>query len=53
MCLIKFTQQEVCNSMINLSVVIPSFNEEERIERCLLSLMNQTLLRDNYEVIVC
>lgn len=38
--------------MINLSVVIPSFNEEERIERCLLSLTSQTLPRDNYEVIV-
>jgi glycosyltransferase involved in cell wall biosynthesis len=35
-----------------ISVVIPSFNEEERIEGCLKSLHNQTLPRDQYEIIV-
>ncbi len=35
-----------------ISVVIPSFNEEAGIERCLLSLEDQTLPRDQYEVIV-
>lgn len=35
-----------------ISVVIPSFNEGERIGRCLESLMHQTLPRDGYEVIV-
>ena len=38
--------------MVKLSVVIPSFNEEERIERCLKSLSRQTLPRDEYEIIV-
>lgn len=35
-----------------ISVVIPSFNEEERIERCLTSLQNQDFPRDAYEIIV-
>lgn len=35
-----------------ISVVIPSFNEEERIERCLISLTKQNLPKDEYEVIV-
>lgn len=35
-----------------ISVVIPSFNEEERIERCLQSISKQSIPRDQYEVIV-
>ncbi|HWQ68252.1 MAG TPA: glycosyltransferase [Methanospirillum sp.] len=35
-----------------ISVVVPSFNEEERIEACLTSLVNQTLPRNRYEIIV-
>lgn len=35
-----------------ISVVIPSFNEEERIERCLLSLQKQDFPREEYEIIV-
>ncbi len=35
-----------------ISVVVPSFNEEAGIERCLLSLEDQTLPRNQYEVIV-
>ncbi|NLV28128.1 MAG: glycosyltransferase [Methanomicrobiales archaeon] len=35
-----------------ISVVIPSFNEEERIERCLESLTNQDIQRTEYEIIV-
>ncbi|KAF5052387.1 Glycosyl transferase family 2 [anaerobic digester metagenome] len=35
-----------------ISVVVPTFNEETGIERCLLSLEDQTLPRDQYEVIV-
>ncbi|HID43045.1 MAG TPA: glycosyltransferase [Archaeoglobaceae archaeon] len=35
-----------------ISVVIPTFNEENYIEKCLTSLLNQTLERDEYEIIV-
>lgn len=35
-----------------ISVVIPSFNEEERIERCLVSLTKQDFPRNDYEIIV-
>jgi glycosyltransferase involved in cell wall biosynthesis len=35
-----------------ISVIVPSFNEEERIEGCLSSLAHQTLPRDHYEIIV-
>ncbi len=35
-----------------LSVVVPSFNEEAGIERCLQSLADQTIPRRDYEVIV-
>lgn len=35
-----------------ISVIIPSFNEEERMEGCLRSLCNQTIPRSSYEVIV-
>lgn len=35
-----------------ISVVIPSFNEEERIEGCLESLQHQTIPRSRYEIIV-
>jgi len=35
-----------------ISVVIPSFNEEERIERCLTSLVQQDFPRNEYEIIV-
>lgn len=35
-----------------ISVIVPSFNEEERIEGCLTSLTHQTLPRDRYEIIV-
>jgi len=35
-----------------ISIVIPSFNEEERIERCLVSLVQQDFPREEYEIIV-
>jgi glycosyltransferase involved in cell wall biosynthesis len=35
-----------------ISVVIPTYNEEENIVRCLESLQHQTLSRDEYEIIV-
>ena len=38
--------------MIEISVIIPAFNEEKHIERCLRSINNQTFPKDNYEIIV-
>jgi glycosyltransferase involved in cell wall biosynthesis len=35
-----------------ISVIVPSFNEEERIDGCLASLVKQTFPRDRYEIIV-
>lgn len=35
-----------------ISVVIPTFNEEENIAQCLVSLSHQTLPRSEYEIIV-
>jgi glycosyltransferase involved in cell wall biosynthesis len=35
-----------------ISVVIPTFNEEENIAQCLVSLCHQTVPRDEYEIIV-
>ncbi|MEN6342164.1 MAG: glycosyltransferase [Methanospirillum sp.] len=36
----------------SISVVVPAYEEEARIERCLASLADQTLAREEYEVIV-
>jgi glycosyltransferase involved in cell wall biosynthesis len=35
-----------------ISVVIPTYNEERYIEKCLQSLVNQTLNRDEFEIVV-
>jgi len=35
-----------------ISVIIPSFNEEENIAQCLVSLSHQTIDRTEYEIIV-
>jgi len=35
-----------------ISVVIPTYNEEKNIERCLKSLNNQTISRKEFEVII-
>lgn len=35
-----------------VSVIVPVFNQERFIGRCLRSLLNQTLARDQYEIIV-
>ncbi|MDR3101940.1 MAG: glycosyltransferase [Methanocalculaceae archaeon] len=35
-----------------ISVIIPTFNEEAGVEACLKSLCDQTILRDQYEIIV-
>jgi glycosyltransferase involved in cell wall biosynthesis len=38
--------------LAELSVIIPTYNEEKGIEQTLRSISNQTLLRSNYEIIV-
>lgn len=38
--------------MIRISVIIPVFNDHERLRLCLQALAEQTLARENYEVIV-
>jgi glycosyltransferase involved in cell wall biosynthesis len=35
-----------------ISVIIPTFNEEENIAQCLVSLTHQTIPRNEYEIIV-
>lgn len=35
-----------------ISVIIPTFNEEENIAQCLVSLSHQTMARSGYEIIV-
>jgi glycosyltransferase involved in cell wall biosynthesis len=35
-----------------ISVVIPAYNEERYIEQCLKSLVNQTVHRDEFEIVV-
>jgi len=35
-----------------VSVIIPAYNEESTIESCLKSLLNQTIEKDTYELIV-
>lgn len=35
-----------------ISIVIPTYNEEKNIERCLNALINQTVPRENIEIIV-
>lgn len=35
-----------------ISVVVPTYNEEQNVERCLRSLADQTVPRKNYEIIV-
>ncbi len=35
-----------------ISVVVPTYNEEQNIERCLQSLADQTIPRETYEIIV-
>ena len=36
----------------SISVIIPTYNQERWIGRCLRSLLNQTMKRDVYEIIV-
>jgi glycosyltransferase involved in cell wall biosynthesis len=38
--------------LIEISVIVPCYNQERYLARCLASLQNQTLSRDRYEVIL-
>jgi len=38
--------------MIKITVVIPTYDEEKYIEKCLKSLTNQTFNRNDYEIVV-
>ena len=38
--------------MKKISVVIPTYNEEKNIEKCLLAFSKQTLPRDKFEIII-
>ena len=40
------------NNRVNTSVIIPVYNQEKYIERCIRSLLNQKLNRGSYEIIV-
>ncbi|TRO51544.1 glycosyltransferase family 2 protein, partial [Candidatus Bathyarchaeota archaeon] len=35
-----------------ISIVVPTYNEEKNIERCLRAIVNQTIPRDQMEIIV-
>lgn len=35
-----------------ISVIVPTYNEEKNIERCLMALENQNISKDEYEIIV-
>lgn len=37
---------------LRISIIIAAFNEQKHIERCLRSCLNQSLNKDNYEVVV-
>jgi glycosyltransferase involved in cell wall biosynthesis len=38
---------------MEISVIVPTLNEEENIESCLRSIINQSFPREKYEIIVC
>ena len=38
--------------MTRISVVVPTYNEEKNIEKCLEALLNQSLPKEEYEIIV-
>lgn len=38
--------------MVKISVIIPTLNEERYLPSCIKSVLNQTLTRDEYEIIV-
>lgn len=40
------------NNMIDLSIIIPAYNSEKYIEKCIMSCINQDLPQEKYEIIV-
>ena len=39
-------------SNIDISVIVPVFNRDNYIARCIRSLVNQSISKSNYEIIV-
>lgn len=37
---------------MKLSIIVPMYNVEQYIEKCLKSLLNQDLSRDDYEILI-
>jgi len=40
------------NRVVDISVVVPVFNAERYLERCIQALLSQAYSKDSYEVIV-
>lgn len=40
------------NNMIDLSIIIPAYNSEKYIEKCIMSCINQDLPHESYEIII-
>ena len=40
------------NKQLRLSIIVPVYNVEKYLERCVMSLLNQDLHKDDYEVIM-
>ena len=38
--------------MIDLSIIIPAYNSEKYIEKCIMSCINQDLPHESYEIII-
>ena len=38
--------------MIKLSVIVPVYNVEQYIEKCILSIENQDIPKEEYEIII-
>ena len=40
------------NDIVDVSVVVPHYQDLERLDRCLAALEQQSMARDRYEIIV-
>lgn len=46
------TKYEKCTQLPIISVIVPIFNSSKTIKQLLMSLMNQSYTKDNYEIII-